>query len=292
MNELIVGFGEVLWDLLPEGRKLGGAPANFVYHVSQFGLDSCVVSAVGDDPLGAELRADLDAKGVNHSLATVSRPTGTVQVELDAEGIPQYEITEHVAWDNIPWTPQLEQLAQRTRAVSFGSLAQRSAVSRATLGRFLDAMPHTDDSLIVFDANLRQGFYDAETLHRSMSRCRVLKINDEELAVLSRLFDLPGGGLQEQCRRLAARYDLKLLILTCGTRGSYVFSAEGCSFLPTPRVAVADTVGAGDSFTAAFLASVIRGRSVAEAHRRAVEVSAFVCTQQGAMPLLPADLTR
>ena len=292
MKELIAGFGEVLWDLLPEGKKIGGAPANFACHVSQFGLDSCVVSAVGDDPLGAELRAELDVKGVTHCLATVDRPTGTVRVGLDADGIPQYEITEQVAWDYIPWTPQLAALAPRIKAICFGSLAQRSAVSRATLGRLLDAVPRANDPWVVFDANLRQSFGDSDILHASMMRCNVLKINDEELVVMSRLFGDPTLGQQEQCRLLAAKYDLKLLILTCGTRGSYVFSAEGCSFRETPRVEVADTVGAGDSFTAAFLASLLKGRPIGEAHRVAVEVSAFVCTQAGAMPQLPATLTR
>lgn len=292
MKHMIVGFGEVLWDLLPEGKKMGGAPANFACHVAQFGLASCVVSAVGDDRLGEELLASLDARGLNRLIERVPYPTGTVQVELDAAGVPQYTINEAVAWDHIPWTPQLEALARQTKAVCFGSLVQRSAVSRATLGRFLDTMPQCDDSLVVFDVNLRQHFYDAAILDASMRRCNVLKINDEELETVSRLFGIPQAGVQERCRWLSERYGLKMLILTCGINGSYLFSAEGCSFRETPRVEVADTVGAGDSFTAAFIASILKGWSLPEAHRTAVEVSAFVCTQNGAMPQLPAEWTK
>ncbi len=292
MKGTIVGIGEALWDVLPEGKKLGGAPANFAYHVSQFGLESCVVSAVGKDSLGDELLANLDEKGLNRLVERIPYPTGTVQVEIDQAGIPQYEIKEHVAWDNIPYTPQLEQLAAHTQAVCFGSLAQRSDVSRATIARFLDAMPHDDDTLVVFDVNLRQGFYNAEILDNSMKCCNILKINDEELVAVSRIFGYPGIDLQDKCWLLLGKYNLKMLILTCGINGSYVFTPGNFSFRETPVVKVADTVGAGDSFTAAFISSVIKGKPIAEAHRTAVEVSAYVCTQNGAMPLLPAEHTR
>ena len=289
MNEMIVGIGEVLWDMLPDEKKTGGAPANFAYHVSQFGLDSCVVSAVGNDAPGDEMVAAFRAKGLNMLVERVQFPTGTVQVELDAAGVPQYDIRENAAWDNIPFTPQTEALAKHTRVVCFGSLAQRSAVSRATIARFLDAMPQRDDVLRVCDINLRQGFYTKEILDESMRRCNILKINDEELDVAARIFALDGDGAQTRCRRLMERYGLRMLILTCGTKGSYLFTPESESFLRTPVVEVVDTVGAGDSFTAAFVASIVKGRSVAEAHRTAVEVSAFVCTQRGAMPTLPDE---
>ena len=291
MNNVVVGMGEALWDVLPEGKKIGGAPANFAYHVSQFGLTSCVVSAVGPDALGKEIQENLTSKGLNHLIAEVPYPTGTVQVEIDQAGVPQYEIKENVAWDNIPYTSQLESLAKRTQAVCFGSLAQRNVVSRETINRFLDAMPQTEDSLVVFDVNLRQGFYNKEILCNSMKRCNILKINDEELVTVSRMFGYPGIDLQDKCWILLGKYNLKMLILTCGINGSYVFTPGNVSFQPTPKVDVADTVGAGDSFTAAFIASILKGKSVAEAHSIAVRTSAFVCTKDGAMPVLPSDLT-
>lgn len=218
-------------------------------------------------------------------------PTGTVQVEIDQAGIPQYEIKENVAWDNIPYTPDLDALAARTKAVCFGSLAQRNAVSRDTINRFLDAMPQDDDSLVVFDVNLRQSLYNKEILCNSMTRCNILKINDEELVTVSRMHRLATSDQPTQCRMLLEQYGLKILILTCGINGSYVFTPGNVSFQPTPKVEVADTVGAGDSFTAAFIASILQGRSVAEAHARAVRTSAFVCTCKGAMPILPQEYT-
>lgn len=290
MNQVIVGMGEALWDVLPEGKKIGGAPANFAYHVSQFGFDSRIVSAVGEDTDGTEIMDVFQKKALKTMIACVPYPTGTVQVTLDAVGVPCYDIKEAVAWDNIPFTDELKSLALNTRAVCFGSLAQRSQVSRDTIKRFLDAMPDLDGSLKIFDVNLRQGFYTKEILCDSMSRCNVLKINDEELVVISRIFDYPGIDLQDKCWILLAKYNLKMLILTCGTNGSYVFTPGVVSFQETPRVAVADTVGAGDSFTAAFTSAVLAGKPVQEAHKLAVEVSAFVCTQSGAMPELPEVL--
>lgn len=290
MNDIVVGMGEALWDVLPEGKKIGGAPANFAYHVSQFGLPSQVVSAVGNDPLGREIVENFTSKGLNHLIEEVPYPTGTVQVEIDPAGVPQYDIKENVAWDNIPYTARLEALAGQTRAVCFGSLAQRNVVSRDTINRFLDAMPQTADSLVVFDVNLRQGFYTKEILCNSMKRCNILKINDEELVTVSRMFGYPGIDLQDKCWILLGKYNLRMLILTCGINGSYVFTPGNVSFQPTPKVEVADTVGAGDSFTAAFIASLLKGKSVAEAHALAVRTSAFVCTRKGAMPELPPDL--
>lgn len=290
MNDIVVGMGEALWDVLPEGKKIGGAPANFAYHVSQFGLPSRVVSAIGNDPLGREIVENFTSKGLNHLIEEVPYPTGTVQVEIDPAGVPQYDIKENVAWDNIPYTARLEALAGQTRAVCFGSLAQRNVVSRDTINRFLDAMPQTADSLVVFDVNLRQGFYTKEILCNSMKRCNILKINDEELVTVSRMFGYPGIDLQDKCWILLGKYNLRMLILTCGINGSYVFTPGNVSFQPTPKVEVADTVGAGDSFTAAFIASLLKGKSVTEAHALAVRTSAFVCTRKGAMPELPPDI--
>ena len=291
MNEIVVGMGEALWDVLPEGKKIGGAPANFAYHVSQFGLPSCVVSAIGDDALGKEIIENFTSKGLDQLIAEVPYPTGTVQVEIDQTGIPLYDIKENVAWDNIPYTEHLDALAKRTKAVCFGSLDQRNVISRETINHFLDTMPKDDDSLIVFDVNLRQGFYNKEILCKSMQNCNILKINDEELITVSRMFGYPGIDLQDKCWILLGKYNLKMLILTCGINGSYVFTPGNVSFQPTPKVEVADTVGAGDSFTAAFIASILKGKSVTEAHSIAVKTSAFVCTQKGAMPVLPPEYT-
>ncbi|HJC95719.1 MAG TPA: carbohydrate kinase [Candidatus Phocaeicola gallinarum] len=286
-NNFVVGMGEALWDVLPEGKKIGGAPANFAYHVSQFGLNSCVVSAVGDDKLGMEILDNFREKKLNCMIETVPYPTGTVQVELDTAGVPCYDIKEGVAWDNIPYTSALEGLARQTRSVCFGSLAQRSVVSRETINRFLSAMPDGEGQCKIFDVNLRQGFYTKEILCNSMRQCNILKINDEELVTISRMFGYPGIDLQDKCWILLAKYNLKMLILTCGVNGSYVFTPGEISFVETPKVEVADTVGAGDSFTATFVASILKGKTVSEAHKLAVEVSAYVCTQNGAMPELP-----
>lgn len=290
MSLLVVGMGEALWDMLPEGRKLGGAPANFAYHVSQFGLDTRVVSAVGDDELGNEILANFAEKQLDCQIEKVTYPTGTVQVTLDEKGVPCYEIKEGVAWDNIPYTPALENLAKETHAVCFGSLAQRNAVSRETINRFIDQMPEDENVLKIFDINLRQHFYSKELIEASLKKSNVLKINDEELVVVGEMFGFADIDFQDKCWILLAKYNLKMLILTCGTEGSYVFTPGEVSFLETPQVQVADTVGAGDSFTGAFVAAILSGKTVKDAHRLAVDVSAFVCTQNGAMPELAEEL--
>lgn len=292
MKLSVIGIGEALFDVLPEGKKLGGAPANFAYHVSQFGIKSCAVSAMGDDELGKDLEAELNEHHLNYQIEKVDYPTGTVQVSLDANGIPAYEIKEGVAWDNIPFTPALEEKAKNCTVVCFGSLAQRSEVSRNTIHRFLDTMPDEEGRYKVFDINLRQGFFTKEIITESIRRCNILKINDEELITISRLFGYPGIDLQNKCWLLLGKYNLKMLILTCGVNGSYVFTPGEVSFIDTPKVEVADTVGAGDSFTGAFVASILRGKSVREAHELAVKVSAYVCTQNGAMPVLPEEFKK
>ena len=291
-KQSVIGIGEALFDVLPEGKKLGGAPANFAYHVSQFGLESCAVSAIGKDELGVELVNELNQHHLNYNIEQVDYPTGTVQVTLDDNGIPCYDIKEGAAWDNIPYTPQLAELAKDCTAVCFGSLAQRNEVSRNTIHRFLDDMPDEEGRYKVFDINLRQGFFTKEIITESIKRCNILKINDEELITISRLFGYPGIDLENKCWLLMGKYNLKMLILTCGVNGSYVFTPGSKSFIETPKVEVADTVGAGDSFTGAFVASILKGKSVREAHELAVKVSAYVCTQNGAMPELPKEFTK
>ena len=288
MKRYIVGLGEALWDVLPEGKKLGGAPANFAYHAGQFGLDTIAISALGEDPLAEETIESFKEHGLNYLMPRVPYPTGTVQVTLTGEGIPTYDIKENVAWDNIPFTPEIEEIAKNARAVCFGSLAQRNVVSRETIAKFLDATP--DDCLKICDINLRQQFYSKEILEASFKRCNILKINDEELVVVNRMFGYDSLDMRGTCQKIVADYDLKMLVLTCGTNGSYVFTPGQMSFQETPKVEVADTVGAGDSFTGSFCAAILSGKPVAEAHALAVKVSAYVCTQNGAMPTLPDEL--
>ena len=290
MNKVIVGLGEALWDCLPEGSKLGGAPANFAYHASQFGYDAYAVSAIGNDALGEQTLKAFDDKQLKYVMPRVDFPTGTVQVQLDDEGVPTYDIKQDVAWDNIPFTPEIEAVAKHCQCVCFGSLAQRSSVSRETIHRFLDTTPM--ECLKIFDINLRQNFYSKEIIQDSLKACDILKINDEELVTIGRIFGYPGLDIENKCWLILGKYNLKMLVLTCGTNGSYVFAPGVKSFQPTPKVKVADTVGAGDSFTGSFAAAILSGMPVQLAHELAVQVSAYVCTQPGAMPKLPEEIVR
>ena len=283
----VVGLGEALWDMLPAGRQIGGAPANFAYHAGQFGHRAYAVSAVGRDELGQELISKFEEAKLNMVIPQVDYPTGTVGITLNESGIPQYEIREDVAWDNIPVSEELLALAQDTSAVCFGSLAQRNIVSRRTIQRFLEAMPDNRQTFKIFDVNLRQNYYDREVIGTSLEYCNILKINDEELPIIVQLLGVEGCGDEEKCRCLMKKYSLDILILTQGSRGSYVFTEDETSFIETPKVEVADTVGAGDAFTGAFVGSLLNGKSVREAHITAVRVSAYVCTQHGAMPEIP-----
>ena len=290
MKRYVVGLGEALWDVLPEGKKLGGAPANFAYHAGQFlGMDNTIaISALGEDKLADETIDALKEHNLNYLMPRVPYPTGTVQVTLTGDGIPTYDIKENVAWDNIPCTGEMLEIAQNARAVCFGSLAQRNVVSRENIHKFLDATP--DDCMKIFDINLRQQFYTKEVIQESLKRCNILKINDEELVLIGRMFGYPGLDIENKCWLILGKYNLDMLVLTCGTNGSYVFTPGQMSFQETPKVEVADTVGAGDSFTGSFVGSILNGKPVAEAHKTAVQVSAFVCTQNGAMPVVPDTL--
>ena len=288
MKRYIVGLGEALWDVLPEGKKLGGAPANFAYHAAQFGLDTIAISALGEDKLAEETIDALKEHNLNYLMPRVPYPTGTVQVTLTGDGIPTYDIKENVAWDNIPLTDEMLEVAKNARAVCFGSLAQRNVVSRENIHEFRDATP--DDCVKIFDINLRQQFYTKEVIKESLKRCNILKINDEELVLIGRMFGYPGLDIEHKCWLILGKYNLDMLVLTCGTNGSYVFTPGQMSFQETPKVEVADTVGAGDSFTGSFVGSILNGKPVPEAHKTAVQVSAFVCTQNGAMPVVPDRL--
>ena len=238
--------------------------------------------------MGKETLDEFDKKGVKYLMPEVDYQTGTVLVELDDEGIPTYDIKEGVAWDNIPFTTEIEEAAKNCRAVCFGSLAQRSSVSRQTIQTFLEATPK--DCLKIFDINLRQNFYTKEIITSSLQHANILKINDEELVTIGRLFGYPGLDIENKCWLILGKYNLDMLVLTCGVNGSYVFAPNLKSFQETPKVEVADTVGAGDSFTGAFSSAILAGMPITDAHKLAVEVSAYVCTQNGAMPKLPKEL--
>ena len=281
-KNLIVGIGEILWDMLPSGKALGGAPANFAYHVKRLGMEGLAVSAIGHDVLGEEIVDTLEAHALPYHLDRVDYPTGTVQVSLDAKGVPQYEIKKGVAWDNIPYSKELAAIAAECRAVCFGSLAQRSPVSRKTIGWFLDAVP--EDCLKVFDINLRQNYYGKTVLQDSFRRCDILKINDEEICIVADLFGLEGDDTTV-CRRLIARYGLRLVILTRGASGSIIITAEEVIPQAAGECVVVDTVGAGDAFTAAFVVAYLRGDTLAEAQRLSSDTAAYVCSCKGAMPL-------
>ena len=279
-KKVIVGIGEILWDMLPSGKALGGAPANFAYHATRLGEEGWAVSAIGPDALGREILDIVAEKRLKSLISCTDKPTGTVQVELDAKGVPTYTIMEDVAWDNIPFTPEMEALARRADAVCFGSLVQRMA-SRESVLRFLRAT--RPDTLKVFDINLRQHYYSREVLEESLKLADILKINDEEIRIVADLFGLEGDDVAA-CRALIGRYDLRVVILTKGADGSEVITAGETIPQPAGEAKVVDTVGAGDSFTAAFVVAYLRGDSLADAQRLASDTAAYVCSCKGAMP--------
>ena len=289
MDNYIVGIGEVLWDYFEDKNNyvLGGAPFNFAYHVNQFGLNSLVISAIGNDKLGQKLEADVKDKNVPYMLEHLNLPTGVVNIK-EVDGKPRYDILTERAWDYIPNTEQLKEIAANTKAACFGSLAQRSETSRNSIFAFLDAMP--SDALRIFDINLRQKWYTEEVIKTSLQKANVLKINDDELLIIQRMFGYIDITQENTCRLIMRDYQLDMLILTCGDKGSYIFTKDEMSYLSTNDIEVVDTVGAGDSFTASFIASMLKGKTIHEAHRIAVNVSAFVCTQAGATPIIPDKL--
>lgn len=286
---VVIGVGEILFDLLPEGKRLGGAPANFAYHVAQLGCESVAVSAVGRDALGDEAIETLTERGVGVCVERVDAPTGVVRVTLDKAGVANYDICEGVAWDMLSFGDELQALAQRCRAVCFGTLAQRSEKTRQAIRSLLAAIPAANEALLIYDINLRQHYYSKELIESSLDLCNVLKINDGELKEVAPLLGLPEKNFEAAIRELIARHGLRMVVLTCGEQGSWIYTAEEALFQPTPQVEVADTVGAGDSFTATLCASLLQGYTLSEAHRRAAVLAAYVCTQIGAMPRYDAD---
>lgn len=276
---IIAGIGELLWDMFPTGKKAGGAPVNFAYHASASGAEGYAISAVGNDDLGEEIIDLINGIGIDHLIAKVGYPTGTVKVELK-QGIPTYTITEGVAWDYIPFTAPIEEIARRVDAVCFGTLAQRSTTSRETIRRFLSLVPQ--ESFRILDINLRPPFYSPGLIEESIKQCNILKLNDDELEILKEIFPIGTSYNKDACKWLMDTYNLKYLILTAGADYSMVFSSGTISFLETPGVDVVDTVGAGDSFTGAFITSLLKGEPLEGAHRSAVDRAAAVCTVAGA----------
>jgi fructokinase len=283
-RHIVVGLGELLWDLFPAGKQLGGAPANFAYITSLLGDDGIPASSLGRDVLGAEAIHRLGELGLAATFIQEDphHPTGTVKVAVDSAVQPRFEIPENVAWDFLDWTPQWQQLAQQADAVCFGSLAQRSERSRSTIGSFLRASRR--GALRIFDVNLRQNFYTAEVLAQSMKLATIVKLNHEELPKIMRLIELENRGEQDSACRLLSSHSLKLVCITRGNGGSLLVSSDEHSEHPGFNVKVADTVGAGDAFTAALVHGYLRGTALAQINETANRVGAWVASQSGATP--------
>lgn len=291
MKKRIIGIGEVLWDMLPGGAQLGGAPANFAYHAQALGAAAGVVSRVGDDRLGREILDRLRAMGLPTDLVQVdeSAPTSTVTVELLAGGVPRFTIHEGVAWDRLSADPVALEAVAGAHAVCFGSLAQRCEPARAAVQALVAAAPA--GALRVFDINLRQHYYSREVVERSLELADLLKLNDAELPVLAELFELPNE-TAVQIETLARRFDLRQVALTRGAQGSLLFAAGQWSDLPGRPVTVRDTVGAGDAFTAALVLGVLHGMPLPRINELAGEVARYVCECDGATPPMPDDFRR
>jgi fructokinase len=291
MGHAILAVGEILWDLLPAGKQLGGAPANFTYHARSLGADARLVSRVGADPLGREVLERLRILDIPTGTVQVDAeaPTGTVDVSLGADGQPHYTIRSDVAWDRIEADATAMALASRAVAVCFGSLAQRAEPSRRAIRAIVEAAP--PGSLRVFDVNLRPPFVDREVIAGSLERANALKLNDQELPELAGMFGLapdPRGAMEG----LAARFGLSLVALTRGSGGSLLWADGLWSDHPGRPAEVADTVGAGDAFTAALVVGRLAGRPLEAINGHANEVAAFVCSRPGGTPPLPDALKR
>ncbi|MFZ1142800.1 MAG: carbohydrate kinase [Candidatus Sulfotelmatobacter sp.] len=284
MKKKVVGLGEVLWDHLPERTCLGGAPANFAYITTLMGDQGIVASRVGEDSQGLEALRRMEELGLNidHVQTDRQRPTGTVKVDLDGKGLARFEIAHPVAWDSLEWTPDWQHLAEKADAVCFGSLAQRSEESRATIRRFLSAAPPT--TVRVFDVNLRQSYYSQEVLAESMKLADIVKLNDEELPKIMSLYKAPHKDELSSAQWLIRTHDLKLVCITRGGRGSLLVRGRESSQHPGFRVRVADTVGSGDAFTAGLVHEYLQGASLDLMNEVANLVGAWVASEVGAMP--------
>jgi len=287
----LVGLGEILWDMLPDGKQLGGAPANFAYHAQALGAQGIVVSCVGDDELGKEIIRRLEALDLEPRYIAMdkSHPTGTVTVELDENGKPDYNIHENVAWDFIPSQPAVSKLAGFVDAVCFGSLCQRCKTSGSTIGNFLRATK--SGCIRVFDINLRQNFFSKEIILKTLELSDILKLSDEELPVIADMLGL-GGSETAIVSQLADTCRLRMVALTRGPKGSLLYAGgESCNH-PGFRTEIADTVGAGDAFAAAITLGLLHGKTLDEINEFANRLASFVCSRPGATPQLPDSLTQ
>lgn len=286
-----VGLGEILWDILPAGPRVGGAPANFTFHAMQAGLEASAVSCVGKDERGDEALKILKDSGVKVVAIRSDKITGYVKASLDERGVPCYDFAQDTAYDHMPMTDEMRSIAAQTKVCCFGTLAQRykDGLTRKTVAAFLDAMP--ENSIKVFDINLRQDYYDLDVIKAGLERCNVFKCNDDELPVVCKLLgkaeDMTPAAFYEQVLK---GFGIEVFIYTCGEKGSDIFLKGEHSFVPTPKIEVADTVGAGDSFTATFIALMVQGVALKPAHQCAADVAAYVCTCNGAMPQLSSEL--
>jgi len=280
MKRIIVGIGEILWDMLPAGKQLGGAPMNFAYWINQLGGQVFTVSTIGNDELGEEIlmrlkNVKLDAKYIQKNS---KYPTGTVDVEIDNNGKPEYIIHENVAWDFINWNDELRWLAEKTDAVCFGSLAQRSEISEKTIRNFIESTK--ENCIKIFDINLRQNFYNKHIIEISLDNSSVLKLNDEELPVVGKMFGLSGNN-KDVIRKLIDKFDLTMVALTRGANGSLLISKNEITEQPGIEVDIVDTVGAGDSFSAAIVMGLLEGKTLPEINKSANELAAKVCSNHG-----------
>ena len=281
---LFVGLGELIWDMLPEGRRLGGAPSNFAYMARLLGNRSAVASRVGRDALGREARARLEAAGVSTAYVQVENvhPTGTVGVRIGERGEPAFTVNGNSAWDYLEWTESWEELAERADCVCFGTLGQREPRARETILRFLERV--RPSALRVFDVNLRHSFFTPEMLARSLALASAAKLNADELRLAASMLDLQGDGERTFAEDLLARFGLDLVAVTRGERGSLLVSAEGASEHAGFRVEVADTIGSGDAFAAALAHCRLRGATLEVSNEVANRVGSWVATQPGATP--------
>ena len=285
----LIGLGEILWDLLPSGRQLGGAPANFAYHAQALGATGTIISRVGTDQNGADIRNRLSQLGLSTDLLQIDPdvPTGTVSVELEDDGQPRYIIHENVAWDQIAATEETLRAAASADAICFGTLAQRSEKSRASIHQILSQTKH--NALRILDVNLRQRFYSPELIERSLRIANILKINDAELPVLAELLRF-NGDVRSQLAEIANRYSLRLIALTRGAHGSLLLANGRWSEHQGVPTSVADTIGAGDSFTAAMTLGYLFGWDLDKINNQANRVAAFVASRPGGTPDPPPEL--
>ena len=286
-----VGLGEALWDMLPSGKVLGGAPVNFTYYSQALGIKSFFAGSIGKDELGKEILSALKRTGLNKKYVSIDtiHPTGKVDVEIDNKGKPKYIFASNVAWDHISFDKKMLRLAQQANVICFGTLAQRSADSKNTIRSFLKSA--APNCIRIFDINLRKPFYDREIIISSLKLADVLKLNDDELKIVSKMLNLHGTE-EILLKKLLDKFNLKLVALTKGAKGSILLGKGKKSVHKGFRIKVVDTVGAGDSFSAALAAGLLKDKDLDIINEFANRLAAFVCTRAGAIAKLPKDLKK